>query len=138
MRAVRRLFGTRPTPGSVKVLVTHGVVVSDATGLKLEEGETLVLRPLDPSRFRLLGRILSREWRILAAAVTLVHLYAERGSPKFEKAAMRWLERYLIESSPRLQHLRNSSATSEKLEPRDHSAREQPPDRGAGIRRRAG
>jgi Histidine phosphatase superfamily (branch 1) len=68
MRAVRRLFGTRPTPGSVKVLVTHGVVVSDATGLTLEEGETLVLRPLDSNRFRLLGRILPREWRILAAA----------------------------------------------------------------------
>jgi Histidine phosphatase superfamily (branch 1) len=68
MRAVRRLFGTRPTPGSVKVLVTHGVVVSDATGLTLEEGETLVLRPLDSSRFRLLGRILPREWRMLAAA----------------------------------------------------------------------
>jgi hypothetical protein len=29
---------------------------------------------------------------------------AERGSPKYEKAAMRWLERYLAEGSPRLQH----------------------------------
>ncbi len=27
---------------------------------------------------------------------------AERGSPKFEKAAMRWLERYLVENAPRL------------------------------------
>ena len=34
----------------------------------------------------------------------LVHLYAERGSPKYERAAMRWLERYLTEGSPRLQH----------------------------------
>jgi hypothetical protein len=34
----------------------------------------------------------------------LVHLYAERGSPKYEKAALRWLERYLTESSPRLSH----------------------------------
>jgi len=33
-----------------------------------------------------------------------VHLYAERGSPKFERAAMRWLERYLNESSPSLEH----------------------------------
>ncbi len=40
----------------------------------------------------------------LQAALQLVHLYAERGSPKYEKAAMRWLERYLVESSPRLQH----------------------------------
>jgi hypothetical protein len=34
----------------------------------------------------------------------LDHLYAERGSPKFEQAALRWLERYLTEGSPRLQH----------------------------------
>jgi hypothetical protein len=26
-------------------------------------------------------------------ALQLVHLYAERGSPKYEKAALRWLER---------------------------------------------
>jgi len=37
-------------------------------------------------------------------ALMLVHLYAECGSPKYEKAALRWLERYLIEGSPRLQH----------------------------------
>ena len=30
----------------------------------------------------------------LEDALQLVHLYAERGSPKYEKAAMRWLERY--------------------------------------------
>ena len=34
----------------------------------------------------------------------LVHLYAERRSPKYEKAAMRWLERYITESSPKLKH----------------------------------
>jgi len=34
----------------------------------------------------------------------LVHLYAERGSPKYERAALRWLQRYLNEGSPRLQH----------------------------------
>jgi hypothetical protein len=34
----------------------------------------------------------------------LVHLYAERASPKYERAAMRWLERYLTEGSPRLRH----------------------------------
>lgn len=33
---------------------------------------------------------------------------AERGSPKFEKAELRWLERYLSEGTPRLQHLRRS------------------------------
>jgi hypothetical protein len=40
----------------------------------------------------------------LQDALQLVHLYAERGSPKFERAAMRWLERYITEESPRLQH----------------------------------
>ena len=39
----------------------------------------------------------------LEDALQLVHLYAERGSPKFEKAAMRWLGRYLDESSPSLE-----------------------------------
>jgi hypothetical protein len=48
----------------------------------------------------------AREMRELSLedALQLVHLYAERGSPKYEKAAMRWLERYLIEATPRLQH----------------------------------
>jgi len=40
----------------------------------------------------------------------LVHLYAERGSPKYERAAMRWLERYLTEGSPRLQHFAEITA----------------------------
>jgi hypothetical protein len=39
----------------------------------------------------------------LEDALQLVHLYADRGSPKFEKAAMRWLERYLTEGSPTLE-----------------------------------
>jgi hypothetical protein len=40
----------------------------------------------------------------LEDALQLVHLYGERGSPKYETAALRWLERYLAEGSPRLQH----------------------------------
>jgi len=40
----------------------------------------------------------------LEDALQLVRLYAERGSPKYERAALRWLERYLSEGSPRLQH----------------------------------
>jgi hypothetical protein len=36
----------------------------------------------------------------LEDALQLVKLYAERGSPKYEKAAIRWLERYLTEGSP--------------------------------------
>jgi hypothetical protein len=38
-------------------------------------------------------------------ALRLIHLYAERGSPKFERAAMRWLARYITDSEPRLRHL---------------------------------
>jgi hypothetical protein len=41
---------------------------------------------------------------LLEDLLQLVHLYAERGSPKYEKAALRWLERYITEGSPRLQH----------------------------------
>jgi beta-lactamase class D len=38
----------------------------------------------------------------LEDALKLVHLYAEKQSPKFEKAAVRWLPRYLNEASPEL------------------------------------
>jgi hypothetical protein len=40
----------------------------------------------------------------LEDVLQLVHLYAERGSPKFEKAALRWVGRSLTESEPRLRH----------------------------------
>jgi phosphohistidine phosphatase SixA len=68
IRAARRLLGTNPAPGALTVLVTHGSVVGDTTGQTLEEGETLVFRPLGASRFRLLGRILPREWQTLKPA----------------------------------------------------------------------
>jgi hypothetical protein len=44
-------------------------------------------------------------------ALQLVHLYADRRSPKFERAALRWLERYLAESSPRLQGVAEMTAS---------------------------
>jgi hypothetical protein len=46
----------------------------------------------------------------LEDALQLVHLYAERGSPKYERAAMRWLERYLSEGEPRLRHFAEVTA----------------------------
>ena len=55
----------------------------------------------------------------LEEALELVHLYAERGSPKYEKAAMRWLRRYLAENSPRLQHFAELTARLANLEPTD-------------------
>ena len=65
LRAFRHLLGARPPTGTVAALVTHGVVVSDATGLTLEEGEMLVFRPLGNRRFRRVGRILPSEWSTL-------------------------------------------------------------------------
>lgn len=47
----------------------------------------------------------------LEEALQLVKLYAERGSPKYERAAMRWLERYLTEGSPKLQHFAEIAAS---------------------------
>ena len=52
----------------------------------------------------------------LEDALQLVHLYAERESPKYEKAALRWLERYLTEGSPRLQHFAEVAADLAKRE----------------------
>jgi len=68
IRDVRRLLGTKPAPGALTVLVTHGIVVVDATRLELLEGETLVFRPLGNGRFRLIGRILVADWRLLRVA----------------------------------------------------------------------
>jgi virginiamycin B lyase len=70
IRAARRLIGTRPAAGTLTVLVTHGVVVSDATGLVLEEGETLVFQPLGNSRYRLVGRVSPGEWNALRKPAT--------------------------------------------------------------------
>lgn len=44
-------------------------------------------------------------------ALRLVYLYAERDSPKYEKAAIRWLERYLAEGSPGLMDFATMAAT---------------------------
>ena len=41
----------------------------------------------------------------LEDALQLVHLYVERGSPKAESAARRWLVRYLSEGTPSLARL---------------------------------
>ena len=62
IRDARRLLGTRPAPGKLTVLVTHGIVVQETTGQSLEEGEAIVFRPLGSSRFRVVGRVLPREW----------------------------------------------------------------------------
>ena len=55
----------------------------------------------------------------LEDALQLVHLYAERGSPKYEKAALRWLGRYRTEGSPSLQRFAEITASLARLEPLD-------------------
>lgn len=47
----------------------------------------------------------------------LVHLYAERGSPKYEKAALRWLQGYLDEREPTLvQFARLASGLAKRVD----------------------
>jgi hypothetical protein len=53
----------------------------------------------------------------LEDALQLVHLYAERGSPKYEKAALRWLARYLTEGSPKLEHFAEITTNLAKRAP---------------------
>ncbi len=65
IRDAKRLLGTRPAAGSLTVLVTHGIVVQETTGQSLEEGEAIVFRPLGQSRFRVVGRVMPREWGTL-------------------------------------------------------------------------
>ena len=53
----------------------------------------------------------------LEDALQLVCLYADCGSPKYERAALRWLERYLVESEPKLRPLAEMAATLAKRDP---------------------
>jgi hypothetical protein len=62
---------------------------------------------LTPRPSRSVGKGLRRRLGVLlditpgVASSRLVHLYAERGSPKYERAPMRWLRRYLSKHEPR-------------------------------------
>jgi hypothetical protein len=50
----------------------------------------------------------------LEDALQLVHLYADRGSPKFEPAARRWLVRYLTEGTPSIRDIAKVTASLAK------------------------
>ena len=53
----------------------------------------------------------------LEDALQLVRLYADQeGSTKYERAALRWLERYLVEGSPELRELAVMAANLAELE----------------------
>jgi hypothetical protein len=47
----------------------------------------------------------------LEDALLLVHLYAERESPKFQPAARRWLVRYLSEGTPSMRDVAKVTAS---------------------------
>ena len=53
----------------------------------------------------------------LEDALQLVHLYAERGSPKYEKAALRWLVRYVTEGTPSLRDAARITVSLAEPEP---------------------
>jgi len=53
----------------------------------------------------------------LPDALQLVHLYGERGSPKFEPAARRWLVRYLTEGTPGLRDVARVTASLAECDP---------------------
>ena len=46
----------------------------------------------------------------LAQARALVELYAEHGDPKYERAALKYLARYLTDGEPTLAHVAQMSA----------------------------
>jgi len=54
---------------------------------------------------------------LLEERLQLVHLYAQRGSPKFEPAARRWLVRYLSEGTRDLEDVAKMTASLAKREP---------------------
>jgi hypothetical protein len=54
----------------------------------------------------------------LQDALQLVHLYFERDSPKAERAARRWLVRYLSEGTPSMRDVAKVTASLAKHDPR--------------------
>jgi hypothetical protein len=53
----------------------------------------------------------------LEDALKLVHLYAHHESTKYERAALRWLGRYLDEGSPRLRRFADVATDLARREP---------------------
>jgi hypothetical protein len=51
-------------------------------------------------------------------ALQLAHLYSERGSPKSEPAARRWLARYLTEGTPSIRDVAKVTASLARHSPR--------------------
>lgn len=54
---------------------------------------------------------------MLEDALKLVHLHAEKESPKHERAAMKWRRRYLDEKEPTLEEFAEVVRSLEKRRP---------------------
>jgi hypothetical protein len=66
LAAARRQLGTPPLPGRNSVLVTHADTIKALTGVELEEGEALVVRPAPKGgSFAPAGRIRAEQWSAL-------------------------------------------------------------------------
>jgi virginiamycin B lyase len=63
--ALRRLLGTPPKEGVNTVLVAHLFNIQAAANISLEEGEAAVFEPRGQRRFRLVARVLPRDWTAL-------------------------------------------------------------------------
>jgi broad specificity phosphatase PhoE len=63
LEAFRELASRRPANGTVTVLVTHQVVVEDATGLDLAEGETAIFKPRGKGMLQLVTRVSPQDWQ---------------------------------------------------------------------------
>lgn len=66
LAAARRQLGTPPLPNRNTALVTHFDTAKALTGVELEEGEMLVVRPAaQGGSFTLVGRIRAEQWEAL-------------------------------------------------------------------------
>jgi virginiamycin B lyase len=72
VRALRRLLATPPRERNNTVLVAHLFNIEAAANVSLEEGEAAVFQPRGRSRFRLVGRVLPREWAALPRRLSAV------------------------------------------------------------------
>ena len=70
--ALRRLLGTPPRKGTNTVLVAHLFNIEAAANISLEEGEAAVFKPRGQRRFRLVGRVLPRDWAALPRRLSAV------------------------------------------------------------------
>ena len=82
--------------------------MTDATGFTLEEGETLVFRPLGNGRFRLVGRIAPAEWKTIRSPSAGMR-YASRSTRCPRGPGRTTWRRRVTEQSGTRRRLRGSS-----------------------------